>query len=245
MISNDELSIYRGTDFIINDKITIHQPTLGEICDWGEQKYFSFIHSFTSTPTDLKYQLHLSNVDWNEISDYDLFLSIYKTFTKESSSIIFNNINFENFERRIKNNTDILLYDEISDIYIDRSIYEIAVNYLRKVHNLKKNVERAMNDTTKTVLLEEAKEHFEMNQNKEYHSNLLPLISTITNMEGFKYNWSTVWDMKINAFMDAVQQILHIKNVDLLLNSGYSGFGIDLKKINKKELNYFSRSDES
>ena len=92
---------------------------------------------------------------------------------------------------------------------------------------------------------EEAKEQYEMNKDKEYSSILLPLISTLTNMQGFKYGWSNVWDMKINAFMDAVTQVTHIKNADLLLSSGYSGFGIDLKKINKKEINYFYRSDES
>ena len=74
---------------------------------------------------------------------------------------------------------------------------------------------------------------------------LLPLISTLTNMEGFKYGWLDVWNMKINAFMDAVTQVTHIKNADLLLSSGYSGFGIDLKKVNKKLINYFYRSDES
>ena len=142
-------------------------------------------------------------------------------------------------------NNEIVLYNAAYDSIIDRSVYEIISTHLRKVHHMKKNVERAMNETTKTVLLEEAKEQLEQNKSKDSHSSLLPLISTMTNMEGFKYNWSTVWDMKINAFMDAVNRVLHIKNVDLLLASGYSGFGIDLKKINKKELDYFYRPDES
>lgn len=245
ILKEDKLQIYRGNDFCINSKIIIHHPTLGEIADWGEQKYFSFIYSFTSTPTDLKYQLYLGGVDWNNISDYDLFLLMYKTFSREVSEIVFGNMDFTKFEIMIRNDDDIVLYDADSDILIDRSIYEIAVSYLRDTHNLKKNVEKAMNETTKTVLLEEAKEQMEMNQNNKYHSFLLPLISTMTNMEGFKYSWSTVWDMKINAFMDAVERVLHIKNVELLLSSGYSGFGVDLKKINKNDLNYFSRSDES
>lgn len=245
MNRNDKLQIYGGNDFIVNDKIKIRQPTLGEIRDFGEQKYFSFIHSFTSTPTDMKYQLNKINIDWNTLSDYDLFLMLYKTFDKQSTEIIFGDIDFTNFEIVKKENGEIAIYDVKSDIIIDRSIYEMSVEYLRKVHNLKRNTERAMNETTRIVLLEEAEEQFNMNKDKEYQSNLLPLISTLTNMDGFKYSWSTVWEMKINAFMDAVQQILHIKNVDLLLRSGYSGFGVDLSKISKKELNYFSRSNES
>lgn len=246
MICNDELQVYRGKDFIINENIKIHQATLGEICDWGEENYFSFVYSFTATPTDLKYQLSLIDVDWNEISDYELFLMRCKYFDIQESKILFGDLDFSSFELKEKaENDQIVLYDKASDILIDRSIYQIMVDYIRKVHNLTRNVERAMNETTKIVLLEEAQEQYEMNKDKQYQSVLLPLVSTLTNMEGFKYKWSDIWDMKINAFMDAVNQIMHIKNADLLLSSGYSGFGIDLKKINKKEINYFYRPSES
>lgn len=219
---------------------------MDEICKWGERKYFSLIYNFTATPTDLKYQLSLSNIDWNEISDYEAFLLRYRTFTKDLTEIIFGDLDlceFKIFNR--KDNGEIILYNDSKDITIDRSIYEIVVKYLRKTHNLSKNIERAMTETTKIVLLEEAKEQFEMNQNKEYKSVLLPLISRLTNIEGFKYGWTDVWDMKINAFMDAVSSIQHIKNANLLLFSGYSGFGVDLKKVSKDSLNYFARSDES
>lgn len=246
-IYNDELQIYRGKDYMINDYIIIHHPTLGEICDFGEKKYFSFISQITSTPTDMKYVLYLSGKDWNNVSDYELFLGTYHLYSPESSGLIFGDLDFSNLISKLNTtNNEIVLCDENDNIIIDRSIYEIIVEYLRKLHNLKKNEERAMNETTRLVLLEEAKEQYENADNKEYYSTLLPLISTMTNMEGFKYNWSNVWDLKLNVFMDAVQRIQHIKNVDLLLASGYSGFGIDLKKItDKNSLNYFSRANES
>lgn len=243
---HDELQIYRGKDFVINEHIKIHQPSLGEICDWGEQRYFSFIRNITATPTDLKYTLSLSEIDWNDISDYELFLMRHKTFTKEYSEIILGDFDISSLKAMVCDaNGDIVLCDEGGRTMIDRSIYELMANHLRKSHNLTKNTEKAMNETTKQALLAEAKEEYETNQNKEYHSDLLPLISTLVNMEGFKYGWADIWNMKINAFMDAVRQIQHVKNVDLLLSSGYSGFGIDLKKISKKELNYFTRPNEN
>ena len=245
MDRNDELQIYGGNDYVINNKIRIRQPTLGEIRDFGEQKYFSFITSFTATPTDMKYQLSRMGKDWNTTSDYELFLMMYKLFDVEAALLVFGNIDFTKFSLCVSSNGELIIYDSNSDIIIDKSVYEIAAGYIRKVHNLSYNVERAMNETTKAVLLEEAEEIFNLNKDRKYKSNLLPLISAVTNMEGFKYSWSTVWDMKINAFMDSVQQLLHIKNVDLLLRSGYSGFGVDLKKIGKKQLNYFSRPNES
>lgn len=239
-MNNDELQIYRGKDFVVNQNIRIHQPTLGEIADWGEQKYFSFIQSFTATPTDLKYVLSLSGVDWNKISDYELFLTRYKTFDKSQSAILFGDLDLAGFQTAVRKDSDsVILADPLSHAVIDRSIYEIITEYLRKTHGLEKNVERAMNETTRQVLLDEARERYEAGQDSKFRSVLLPLISALTNMEGFKYSWSTVWDMKINAFMDCVTSILHIKNADHLLTSGYSGFGIDLKKVKPKELSYF------
>ena len=44
--------------------------------------------------------------------------------------------------------------------------------------------------------------------------------------------------MKLYAFMDSVMRIKKIKNADLLLQSGYSGFGINIKKIDKNEINW-------
>ena len=95
-----------------------------------------------------------------------------------------------------------------------------------------------MNNSTKIILIEDAMDELIANKNKEYHSNLKNLISTMVNSSGFKYNHTDVWDLKINAFMDSVKRIGKIKNAELLLQSGYSGFGISLKDINKKELDW-------
>lgn len=48
----DELMLYFGDDFVINDKIKIHQPTINEIVEYGEQKYFSMLHTITAIPSD-------------------------------------------------------------------------------------------------------------------------------------------------------------------------------------------------
>ena len=78
-------------------------------------------------------------------------------------------------------------------------------------------------------------------------SELLELISAMTNIEGFKYGWLDVWDMKINAFLDAVSRVQKIKNAFLLLQSGYSGFGVDLNKFTasqkEKSLNWMGSLD--
>lgn len=112
------------------------------------------------------------------------------------------------------------------------------MDYLRKVHGVYKDEKIPANNTTKMILIEDAREEFEQNKNKEHHSQLVNLISSMVNSEGFKYNHSQVWDMKINAFMDSVKRISKIKNAELLLQSGYSGFGINLKEIDEKQLDW-------
>ena len=88
------------------------------------------------------------------------------------------------------------------------------------------------------ILIEDARDEIERAKREPYHSRLKNLISAMVNCEGFKYDHSQVWDMKINAFMDSVKRISKIKNANLLMQSGYSGFGINLKDINNKELDW-------
>lgn len=242
----DELQIFKGSDYIINDNIIVKIPKLGELTDFGEQNYYSFIYTIVATPTDMKYVLSLSQIDWNQITDYELFLFNYKSFTLDKSSLVFGDLDFTKFEvYKNSQNEELYLKNLETGVVIDRTIYTKFSNFLREVHGITRNDERAMNETTRKVLLEEAEENYRMNKDKAYHSQLLPLISSMVVMDGFKYNNDTVWGLKINAFMDAVNRISHIKNAEALIASAYSGFGVDISKINKNKLNYFYRSSES
>ncbi len=71
----DELSIYRGRDVQITNKITIIQPTISQIEEFGEKNYFNAVHTLTSVGADLKWQLwDFYQIDYTKISDYDLFV---------------------------------------------------------------------------------------------------------------------------------------------------------------------------
>ena len=76
MYEYDELSIYRGRDIQITNTIKITQPTLGQIEEFGEQKYFSAIHTLTSVGADLKWQLWDLSIDYTKIEDFDLFIKL-------------------------------------------------------------------------------------------------------------------------------------------------------------------------
>lgn len=241
IIENDELKIYRGEDFVISDYIHIHQPTLNQICDYGERDYYSMIYNLTATPQSMKVQLWDVGIDYTKITPFELFAHLlYKMYPIQNTSILFGGLDFSKFIVGYKENNGITLYQYIDNklVEIDECIYNIIVDYLRKVHFIIKDEKIPANNTTKMILIEDDREEMIRNQNKKYHSHLKNLISTMINIEGFKYNHSQVWDMKINAFMDSVKRISKIKNAELLLQSGYSGFGIDLKNIRKEQLDW-------
>ena len=71
----DELKIYRGEDIYITPKITVTQPTIGQIADFGERRYFNAVHTLTAVGADLKWQLmDYMGIDYTQIEDYDLFV---------------------------------------------------------------------------------------------------------------------------------------------------------------------------
>jgi len=281
------LKIYRGEDFVISEHISIHQPSLNEICNYGEQDYYSMVCMLTSTPQSMKWQLWDMGIDYTSITPFQLFCNVLcKLYPQEKTAILFGDLDFTKFnliqnhannsiilsqlveKKTVKNLADIktsvsnkkgtiwkrfkeklkaflrtetnqkistTVYDQI---VIDEFTYNMIMDYLRNVHNIPKDEKIPANKTTKMILIEDSREDFERNRTKEFRSQLLNLISSMVNCEGFKYNHSQVWDMKINAFMDSVKRISKIKNTELLLQSGYSGFGINLKDIDKKQLDW-------
>lgn len=241
----DELQIYRGKDIVISDKVIIHQCTLDEICNYGEQKYWSMIYTLTAVGADMKFQLFNAGIDYTEISDFELFCSIlYKNVTPEQYSIIFGNLDFSQFSVLYKKESgEPILYDDLNDIVIDEFTYLMIVDVLRKIHGLKRNNQIPANESTKKILIEDARDEYYANNNKKHHSQLKNMVSTMINSEGFKYNHDEVWNMKINAFIDSVKRISKIKDADLLLQSGYSGYGISLKEIPNKRLDWLGELD--
>lgn len=125
-------------------------------------------------------------------------------------------------------------------IVINRLVYENIVEVLRTFNFLKRNDEIPGNELTRMVFIDEARENYEMQKDEPYESQLMPLVSAMVNSEGFPRDDQTVFDMNIYAFMDSVKRISKIKNAELLLQSGYSGFGVNLKDINKDQIDWLS-----
>ena len=207
------------------------------------------VHTLCSVGADLKWQLDDIGLDYSKIPDYELFCSILsRIYTNQDTKILFcDALDFSKMQiiqdENIGEPVMVQVLENGEQIRIDKYAYFSIVGVLRKIHKFKRNNEIPGNETTRQILIEDARDEYEENKNKPSKSFLLPLISTMVNSEGFKRDDITVFDMKIRAFMDSVARISKIKNAELLLQSGYSGFGVDLKNIDKETLNYMGELD--
>lgn len=271
MFEVDELKIYRGSDIKITDKIIVTQPTIDQIIEFGEKKYFQAVHSLTGVGADFKWQLwDYFGIDYTTIEDFELFkLLIYSTLSSKKYihkeltenrekyaeqlkniseeeldemlinplSLILKDIDFADFEEYESDKSqETILYDKKHDITIDRFIYTRIVDAVRKIHGFKRNSEMPANESTKMILIEDARDDALMASKKEYKSVLKPLISALAVKTG-QLGSDSIWNTKINMFFDSIKRINKIQDAELLLQGAYSGFA-SLKGVDKTRLDW-------
>lgn len=235
MAENSDLSIYRGKDIIITDHIKIHQPTIGQIEEYGEREYFSLVSTFIVTPFDMIAQLDKQGIDFTQISDFALFMGLLPCVPKEHSQILFGDTDFTEY-RQVATENGIVLMSRES--VISEPVYHILAKYMRKIHCIAPpKYDKVGNEATKQKLIEFAYEDLKYASRKPYKSQLQNLVSALVNHPYFKCNYYDVWDMPVFAFYDSLQRVGIVSNVMNLYQGIYSG-NVDCSKINKKELDW-------
>ena len=244
LIEFDELQMYFGEPYRINDKIAIYIPTIGDIVEFGERQYYSVVHTLTCIPSDMKSQLDDFGINYMEISDFDLFVMLTRSLTQDSTKLILGNLDLSKFEYVINpENNEPVLYDIDNDIMIDKLIYMKMVEYIRKVHSIKPKVEKAANETTRKILIQLDRDKIRKAQKEPYKSQLKGLISAMMRYPGFKYKMNELKECGLYEFMDIVQGAQIYVSTTALLSGMYSGM-VDTSKIDKKEFNWMRSLDE-
>lgn len=259
----DELKMYFGEDYWVTDKICIHVPTVGDILEFGDSKFYSMLNLFCSNPTSLRLQLWKMDIDWNKISDFELFSQlIIKNLKQEDTYLLFGDLNFSWFEfvHDNKKDCDLLIYIPRDDdgnmipidyeeaIVIDELVYTKIIKYLCVMFNLHFKVEHAKNKATKEAMIWEDEMNLNAEEQKrgkrEYSkSYLLPLISAMVNHPGFKYKTNELKEIGIVQFMDSVKRLQTYENATALIKGSYSGF-VDTSKIDKEQFNWLKDLSE-
>lgn len=234
----DELDMFFGRDYHVNDKITIRQPTIGEIVEFGEKRYFGLVGLLTAYPGDMKSVLWDAGIDYEKISDFDMFVFMTRGITADDSRILFgDDLDFSKMNVVPSPVGRPMLYDAERDIRIDENIHRFIFHYLVKIHAISKDHEHAGNEHTKQILIEMDREDRAFAARQPYKSHLKTLLSAMVNIDGFKYNHETVQGITLYQLMDSVERVQIIKSSLALLQGSYSGM-IDVKKIKKDNFNF-------
>ena len=104
----DELKYSIGEeDYRINQYITIYNPYVYEVKDFGEDQYFNTLNIFTRRPYDMAVVLFDAGIDYQSITDWDLFFNTITQVPIELTCILFGRINFTEFVSCINPKTNL------------------------------------------------------------------------------------------------------------------------------------------
>lgn len=236
MFEIDDCTLWMGEPYVINDKIQVLQPTIGDILRFDEQTYFNMVQTLTSTSSNVKSRLADKGIDWETVEDFQMFIMITKSLSSEHTRLVLGDIDLSKFQLRDdKEIGEPVLVDLDSGIKIDRLIYMRIVEYLRRVHGLTRAYDRTKSKFVHDMAIEMEREQIELNANKPYKSFLFPIISAVKARQG--YTKSYILDMQIYELIHEANRLQIIVQSDALLQGSYSGM-IDTKKIPKENFNW-------
>lgn len=219
----------------VNDKIKIYVPTVGEIIEC-EDDYYSLVSILTAMPIDFMVQLDDLGIDFTSINEYDLLLILFPELKSKDTSMIFGDLDLSGFELMVnRQNNNIVLRDELNDITIDRSVYGMISNTLRKIHSLERDRRKPANEEAKKFMLERARKKLRRNKNKYHDSQLESFIISLVNAEQFKYDFEGTRELSIYQFNVSVRQIIKKTDYEHLMFGVYSG-SISAKDVKNDEL---------
>ena len=240
----DPLKMYFREDYFVKG-IRIVQPTIGNILDIGESKFYSGLSPFLYNSTSIRVMLWdlPQRIDWCNVKDIEVF-GILKNMTNTDNSairLLFPDYRIEHMQlmqlnEKNSNECQLFLYDEENDFVLNESEYMEIAEYIRTLLNIHPKIEKAKGKTTKQWMIDEDRMNIAQRDEKNT-STLLPLISACINHPGFKYKLQELRDVGIYEFMDSVQRLQIYESTIALLGGSYSGFA-DMSKVPKEQFNF-------
>lgn len=228
----DKLAVFFGKPIQINSKISIRQPTIGEIIEFGEDNFFSLLSRATAISSDYKSLLWDAGIDYEQIDNLCMFGWMMSAQPVESTSILFGDLDFTRLKPVNREHGMTVLCDEERDIIIDFNIHRRMMEYFKDAYGIEKHPDIAANKRTKMLLIDVDRMDKAEAARKKRDSVLQPLISALVNHQGFKYDLEGIQSLTFGQVMDAIQRLQTIQSAQALLQGSMSGFA-DTSKVPK------------
>lgn len=239
MIQKPNLLI--ANDYRINDKISVHVPSVNEIFGFGELKYYSMVQRLVSKPFDLMVELDDIGIDYETVTDYQLFMLMIESLAnEEDTSILFGDLDLRKFNEADNTKSgELVLWNEQDDIIIDRMIALEICNAIRKIHFWKETTDHAGNAEAKSFLIQRNRIKKKRLSQKAYTPFLEQIVISLVNTEEFPYDYESVMDVSIYKLNASWKQIQKKKHWEQTMNGVFFGT-VDMKKINLEKISWLS-----
>ena len=246
----DMLKVYFGEPYVIDldgipGKVTVFQPTIGDIITIGEEKFYQTLNIFVTNTTQWRLPLWEKKIDWNIFTDFELFIMLYKQIDPDVAKLMFGDLDFREFEPMIKQanqedgKDELILWNNKDQIEINYDVYNHFCQYLRIVFNIFPEEKITQTDVLKQWYINKDKRAIENSkkQQKPKTAGMQPIISACVNHPGFKYKLKELKEVGVFEFYDSVNRLQIYEQATALMKGMYSGF-IDSKSIKPEDYNF-------
>ena len=243
-----KLSLIGRKIYRYNDDIIINIPTLKQIRgenDSDEHSFWNEVNLFTQTPSDMISELDSMGIDFEEMSDYDLFILLFlmrkHSGMLNSNSMIFNNLNIWDLDVvEIEDSNKPIFITTNNKMIFNEEIFNDVSNLISLIAGHQKTKKKKFgNAYAKKKRIEQDYKNKEKLRNKaEKQSNILDgIILRLVCNANFPYNFETIQDVTIYDLIHSLKQIEKDIQVTDLMQSRL--VGNDLSKLPQEQLSRF------
>lgn len=235
----DSFRLLLADEYPLCPFITVRFPTLGTI-GWniGEERYFSYIRSICSTPSQFKVTLFDNKIDYSELSDWEFFIMMCpEIFTEDSKDIteaVFGDFNLGEYYLDQNPESGELILTNGVNVFTE-VLYLLLTQLLREVYELEYVSDPPGNEHFKEYTIEKERRKMKRRKKQPYKSTLAPAVIALVNDADFKYDYDSVMDLNVYRFYRSLKQLKRNKNYDHVMSGVYAGT-IDDSKLNMKKI---------
>ena len=224
--------VLRGEEYCVNQYISIRNPTVREVIDFGEDIFDIVLKLFTRKPYDIAVELWDRGIDYSTITDWDLFFDTVPNIAPEFSGIFFEGFEFNRLAPCVNelNGLNVLANVENPDIYIDEVIFRKMVTYLRFVYFISEKIEYDMgNEVGKQFLIKRMRRKQEKYAKDVARGKIRPqsrihsMIMFCVNNPGCPYNYETIQDIPLVLLYETFHFLKHDNERNNLTLGIYAG----------------------
>lgn len=253
-IDFDQLALYFREPYVIDlpdavGKVTLTQPTIGDVIKIGEERFYKTLSLFITNTTSYRLILwgdgYMPKIDWCKFSDFELFTALVGEAEYEVYRL-FLDVDLRKFERLGKDvdgKQVLTMYSQELGVEISESVYFHISQYLRAVFNSYPEEKITNSLTLKRWYIDKDRREKEIEKQKaekgevEKTSSLLPIISAYLNHPGTKYKSQELKELGVFEFWDGVQRLQIYEQATACMKGLYSGM-VDGSKVKAESYNF-------